>query len=256
MNNSTQDMSELLVRYLDGELEEDEKTNLEQKLATDNSLREELENLRISREAVKYYGLKEKVATVHQQMMKEMKPQATIRSINSTRRIFRYSIAVAASIVLVFLAFMAYDYFTLSSEKVFANNYQSYELTTFRGNEQLTAVEKAYKEKNYQEVISLQQTPAQNDIGSNFLAGMSNLELNNTENSILNFKKVIDLNKASGTNLWQDQAEFYLALAFLKNKDHDSSIELLQKIKDDPEHLYHEKVTARLLRQVNRLKRK
>jgi tetratricopeptide (TPR) repeat protein len=189
-------------------------------------------------------------------MMKEMKPQATITPFNSTRRILRYRIAVAATIVLVFLTFMAYDYFTLSSEKVFANNYQSYELTTFRDDEQSTAIDKAYKGKNYQEVISLQQTTAQNDIEANFLAGMSNLELNNNENAILNLKKVIDLNKTNGTNLWQDQAEFYLALVFLKNKDHDSSIELLQKIKDDPEHLYHEKVTARLLRQVNRLKRK
>jgi anti-sigma factor RsiW len=54
MNNSTQDMSELLIRYLDGELEGDEKTILEHKLASDNSLRGELENVRMSREAVMY----------------------------------------------------------------------------------------------------------------------------------------------------------------------------------------------------------
>ncbi len=149
---------------------------------------------------------------------------------------------------------MAYDYFTLSSEKVFANNYQSYELTIFRNDEQLTEIERVYKEKNYKEVISFQQKTAQNDIQANFLAGVSNLELNNNENAILNFKKIIDLNKANGTNLLQDQAEYYLALAYLKNNDHSSSLELLQKIRDDNDHLYHKKVTAKLLRQVKRLR--
>lgn len=256
MNNSIPNMSELLVLYMDGALEENEKKKLEQQLALDPSLREELENLRITREAVKYYGMNKKVGDIHQQMMKEMKPQATVRQINSNRRILRYSMAVAASIVIIFMAFYAYDLFTLSPEKVFADNYQSYELSTVRGSEQLTAIEKAYKDKNYHEVISLQQTTAQDDIQSNFLAGLSNLEMNIVENSILNFKKVMDLNKTNGTNLWQDQAEYYLALAYFKTGDYDMSLELFQKIKGDPEHLYHEKVTAKLLRQVKRLSRR
>jgi len=256
MDNSTPVMSELLVRYLDDELDKTEKEDLEQKIAADKSLQEELENLRLSREAIRYYGLKEKVSGMHRQMMKEMRKETPVKQISSTRSIIRFSIAVAASVLIIFLGFKAYDYFTLSSDRIFANNYQSYDLPTFRGKTEKNIFEKAYSEKNYNEVITLYQSANPEDIQANFLTGLSHLELNEYDKAIVNFKRVLELNRLANATLWQDQSEYYLALTYLKTKEYTSSIELLQKIYDDPEHTYHEKVTARLLRRVKRLERK
>ena len=56
MDNSTPNMSEKLVQYLDGELTGVEKENLERQLATDPSLKAELDSLKTTKEAVKLYG--------------------------------------------------------------------------------------------------------------------------------------------------------------------------------------------------------
>ena len=255
MNNSTNNNSEWLVRYLDGELEGEEKQKLEQQLATDAVLQEELENLRLVRKAVQHYGLKQKVSGIHSQMMSELKTETPVRQMGNTRRIFRYSIAVAASVLLVYIGIEAYSYFTLSADRVFANNYQPYELTTLRDNgTQHSAIEKAYRERNYSETISLYESLTVKEIESSFLAGMSYIELQQSGKAVEQFRTVLRMNEAAGTTIRKDPAEYYLALTLVKNKDYSSALEIFQKIKNDTNHLYHSKITGKLLRQVKRLR--
>jgi tetratricopeptide (TPR) repeat protein len=255
MNNSTYNNSELLVRYLDGELEGEEKLRLEEQIAADKSLQEELENLKLARDAVRLYGLAQKISGIHRQMTEEMKPTAPARPMDSARRMFRYSMAVAASVLLVYIGIEAYNYLTLTPEKIFTRNYQGYALPTLRDEAPASAIEKAYREKNYRQVIALyEQLSPENDIESVFLAGMARLELSETEKAIEQLQKVLSLNRAAGTAIKKDAAEYYLALAYLRNRNYQASLGLLQKIKNDPQHLYYNKITAKLLRQLNRLK--
>ena len=69
-NNSTHE-SEKLMRYLDGEMSGTEKEEFEKKLASDESLRAAMEGLRTAKEAVKMYGLQQKVASVRKEMAEE-----------------------------------------------------------------------------------------------------------------------------------------------------------------------------------------
>jgi tetratricopeptide (TPR) repeat protein len=252
MDNSTPDMNELLVRYLDGELSGSEKEDLEQRLATDEALQEGLESLKITREAVRGYGLKQQVANAHEQMMEKF--QAPVRRISSTRRIIRYSIAVAASVLLVFTGIEAYILFTLSPNKLFSENYHSYELSTTRSGNgaEPKATEKAYKDKKYNDVITLSENSQ--DIEETFLAAMSYLELKNIPGAIEKFKKVIAQNEAAGTGQFRDEAEYYLVLAYISNKDYDPALELMKKIRNDPGHLYYEKISGKLVRNVKMLR--
>ena len=112
MDNSTSNMAERLVQYLDGELKGADKDVMEQHLASDKNLRDELDSLIATREAVKMYGLQQKVSGIHQQMMQEMKTPAG--KINSTRRILRLGIAVAASVVLIVGSIIGYNFYSLS----------------------------------------------------------------------------------------------------------------------------------------------
>ena len=255
MDNSTHDSSDLLIRYLDGELSDNEKAEVEKKLAVNNTMQEELENLRLARDAVKSYGLSEKVTAIHKQMMMEMKPDVPIRKISPTQRIVKYSIGVAASLLLIFLGIEAYNFFTLSPDKVFAANYQHYELSTYRDNShEHSPIETAYMEKDYQKVLSLHEQYSSIPIKETFLAAMSDVELGNNKMAIDLFQRVITELNYTKANLLKDEAEYYLALTYLKNKEYTSSLDLLHKIKNDPDHLYHEKVTGKLLRQVKRLR--
>jgi tetratricopeptide (TPR) repeat protein len=253
MDNSTPDMSEKLVLYLDGELSSSEKNTLEQQLAADKTLQDELESLQSTREAVKLYGLKQKVAFIHGRMMEEM--QVPVKKISSVRRAIRYSVAVAASLILIVGGYLTYNFFTLSPDKVFASNYRSYELVTVRdgGIQERSLLEEPYVLKEYAKVVSIQfDRPF--TIKELFLRAMSYLELADNPKAIAEYKKVLLQTEAVNTNIFKQQAEYYLALCYIRNGDYDFAIDLLNKIQEDPNHLYNEKVSDKLIRQVKMLK--
>lgn len=250
MANSTPGMSEKLVAYLDGELQGAGREQLEQQLQTDAALQEQWQQLLLSREAVRQYGLREQVANVRASMNKE---QAPVRPISDARRIIRYVISVAASIVLVVLGVMGYNFYQLSPTKVFNEQYTRYEISTTRGGGLSSLpIERAYREKHYAEVIASANNSK--DTLSLLLAGMAQLELKNYSAAARNYKQVIELNEKAGTRYLKDEAEYYLALAYLADKDYDLSLDQLQKIHADETHVYHVMVKRKLIRQVKLLK--
>lgn len=240
----------ILTRYLDGELTAPEKEKLEEELLTNQSLKDELESLRLAREAVRLYGLKQQVGTIHAQMMKEL-PRSK-QKIHRVGKAVRYVIAIAASVLLIVGAYVIYNFVTLSSDKVYASKYQSYELATFRDGETTeSATEKAFRAKNYRKVIQLS---ASGGVKEKFLCGVSSMELKDNTSAIECFNAVLEENIRTKKQTFQDETEYYLALTYIRNKDYDLALDLLSAIHNDPEHLYNEKVTGKLLRQVRMLK--
>jgi len=254
MDNSTQYDDEIM-RYIDDEMAESEKIEFEKQLATDGSLRQAMNNLQLAKEAARSFGLKEKVSSIHQEMMKEFKTETPVKHISNTRRIIRLSVAVAASVLLIFVCIEGFNFYSLSSDKLFAENYTAYELTTTRGENDSTGskIEKAYREKNYGEVIKL-NTNSVLSIKDVFLTGMSYLETNDPSRAISNFHVVIADVKDDKSSVLKDAAEYYLALAYLKNNDYDQAIELMNAIHDNSSHLYKAKFSRQYINQVKRLK--
>jgi predicted negative regulator of RcsB-dependent stress response len=253
MDNSTHNnMSEKLTDYLDGRLDPEEKRQIDEMLSADKNLESELDSLLITREAVKHYGLQQKVASIHQEMMEEKK--APVKQITSARRSLRYAIAIAAGVLLIIAGFVGYNFYTLSSEKIFAANYQSYELNNVRDvGADDSEIESTYKRKDFKGVISFSyERPF--TVKENFLRGMAFAEMADNTNTIQSFKTVIEDNKTAHTNIYNDEAEFYLALAYIRNKDFDFALDILKKIQSDPEHLYYNRVSSKLIRQVKMLK--
>jgi tetratricopeptide (TPR) repeat protein len=252
MDNSTPDMSEKLIDYLDGSLSGTELETVEKLLATDETLRKSLDELKAAREAVKLYGLQQQVSAVHSEMMKEQ--NYSTRKINSTHRLLRYSIAVAASLLLIVAVYTGYNFYSLSSERVYAAQYRSFELNTLRdGSTDEGEIEKAYREKKYSVITTLQfERPY--SINELFLRAMAYAELGDNTNAITNFRKVIEDNKQTKSSIFKDEAEYYLALTYIRNKDFDFAIDMLKDIKNSPDHYYKQKVTSKLIRQVKLLK--
>lgn len=142
MDNSTPNMTTLLIDHIDGVLPAAENLRLEKQLATDSIIKEEWENLLGTTEAVKLYGLQQKIGAIHREMMTEL--QTPVRTISPVRRIVRYAVAVAASVLLVVLGITGYNFYKLSPDKVFTDNYSSYELSNTRGTgSEITAARKS-----------------------------------------------------------------------------------------------------------------
>lgn len=254
MDNFTPEMSEKLVQYLDGNLTISEKELLEQQLAGDTALQEELKSLQATREAVRLYGLKQKVSDIHQQMMKEMQPK--VKQLYSSRKIIRYAMAIAASILLVFAGYTVYNLITITPENIFASNFQTYELVTNRGDStDESTILKDYREKNYNAVIGVvyDRVFTAEEL---FIRGMSFAELKKIDSAIVSFKKVLEANKVAAKPVYNDETEYYLALLYVRIKDYSNALELLNKINETPDHLYHNKVAGKLIRDVKKLKKR
>ena len=250
MDNSTQYE---LMRYIDGEMTEAERGEFEKRMTADVELQGEISNMQLAKEAVKQYGLKEKVGGIHQQMMTELKSEAFVKPISNIRRIIRFSVAVAASVLLIVLLIEGYKFYTLSSDKLYAQAYTSYELTTNRDGEQKeSAIEKAFRNKSYAEVIKLNANSVLS-IKDVFLTGMAFLETKDYSRAVATFQIVITDVKDEKTVL-KDEAEYYLALAYLQNRDYDQAIELMNAIHDNSSHLYKSKFSRKFISQVKRLK--
>ncbi len=231
-----------------------EKELLEQQLAADIALQEELKSLQATRETVRLYGLKQKVSGIHQQMMKEMQPN--VKQLYSGRKIIRYAMAIAASILLVFAGYTVYNLITITPEKVFASNFQSYELVTNReaGTDE-SSVLINYREKNFSTVIGVVYDRAFTT-EELFIRGLAFVELRSNDSAIISFKKVLEANKVADKPVYNDETEYYLALLYVRIKDYGNALELLNKINETPDHLYHNKVAGKLIRDVKKLKKR
>jgi len=186
--------------------------------------------------------------------MGEMQPQGL--QISKAKRILRYSMAATASLILLIGGYMAYNFFTLSSGKVFSSNYRTYEMSITRdGNTAApTAAVKAYNEKNYNEVLRIHDAGEDKTLKGEFFCGAAALEVKDNSNAIICFNEVLEMNRKTTAVTLNDESEYYLALAYINNKDYDFALPLLRKIKNDETHKYHSEITGRLIRQVKMLK--
>jgi predicted negative regulator of RcsB-dependent stress response len=179
----------------------------------------------------------------------------TATRINKVRRIIRYSVAVAASLLLIFLCIEGYNFYSLSPGSLFSEKYTAYALTTIRDSNDTgeSKIEKAYREKKYPDVINLNRNSVLS-IKDVFLTGMAYLETNDLSRAISSYQIVIADVKDDTTSVLKEVAEYYLALAYLKNNDYDQAIELMNTIHDNSSHLYAKKFSRKYINRVKRLK--
>ena len=50
------------------------------------------------------------------------------------------------------------------------------------------------------------------------------------------------------------ETEYYLFLSYIRDRDYNAALAIMEKIKNDPGHIYHKKVTSKLIRQVKLLR--
>jgi hypothetical protein len=240
-------IEDLLVSYLDGKLGETERRELEERLRTDEDLQEQLASLRVAIQAIRQYGTRQKVNSLHKEMMEEltMKPKDKVISINKT---VRYAMAVAASVILLFIAVKLYMAAQVSPEKVYSEVFVSFNTSSTRGgNEDISVIEKAYQQKDYKAVIQ-QIRPLQINTKDSLLIGLSYLQTDHANQAILFFRQL-----AGSDNEYRQDAEFYLSLSYLKNKEYAKAFKVMKTIAANPSHIYRERLTKNTLERVEAL---
>ena len=135
-----------------------------------------------------------------------------------------------------------YKYVTISSSSLYGRYFDPYSLNTSRGEAVEAPIVQAYNSKDWDKVISLADAKGAKDNQAEFLAGMADLQLNRCDDAITHFEQIIAANAQASTDYYQDEAEYYLAISWLACKKVNQAMPILEKIKADPQHKYHQKV--------------
>jgi tetratricopeptide (TPR) repeat protein len=250
MDDSTH--TELLVDYLDGVLNTEQKKRVEQELASNAAMRTELEGLKSARLAVLKKGVSEQVKSVHGQMMNEFRAPEIHRA--PVRSIGRITLRIAASLFILIIGLAVFQYALINSKNLYQDKYTPFELRTSRGEPAHDSIEQAFHDKNWDKVIQLYNVGNGLNASSHFFAGQAFLVKQNLQAAIASFERSIDLNKSANSNLFLDDAEYYLALTYLKAGNIDKALPLFEKIHQDSDHLYHDKVDGWFIRKLRVLR--
>lgn len=242
MNNNN-DNTEKLVRYLDGELNEIEIQALQTELDNDKALQQEMDNLLFTRSVIKNYGLTQKVNNIHQQMMQEMSSTKTPAK-PFIKRLPKMTMRIAAAIIILVGLFGLYQYINVSPGNLYKDQYIPYQQATMRGTANTGLIEQGYNQKKYDAVVMLYNQKTSASLNEEFLTAQAYLNLNNYSNAIRLFNNIIQKNKVSGTKVLNDDAEYYLALTYLKNKQTAEALPLFKKIRSNKDHVYHSKISC------------
>ncbi|HTQ64100.1 MAG TPA: hypothetical protein VMI12_04845 [Puia sp.] len=230
-----------LIDHLDNNLSDEEILAAEELIRNDKDMANEWKLLHIAVDTIREVGLYEQVAAVRKQYQESktaaMKPQGAV-----VRKMFSNKLRIAASILLFITAATLYKYTSVNSASFYNKYYSSFELNTSRGVENTNAMEQAFRNKNWSEVVLIFNKSAQKNNESYFLEGMAQMELKNYPTAINAFNQVMSENAKSKENYFQDESEYYLAMAYLANNEAGKAMPILEKIKADKNHIYHEKV--------------
>jgi tetratricopeptide (TPR) repeat protein len=251
MNNNN-DHTEKLIPYLDGELSEAENAALQTELANNVAMQQELDDLIMAKGVVKNYGLTQKVSSIHQEMMQEMQVQDH-KAKPIVRSLPQMMMRIAAAIIILVGVFGIYQYLSVSPGSLYKDQYTAYQVANMRGNTAAGTLEKAYAESKFDEVISLYTQMAAPAASEQFLAAQAYLGKEDYKNAISLFNAIIEKNKTANTGTLNDDAEYYLALSYLKNNETAKALPLFNKIHEDKGHLYHSKVSSWFLTKLKLL---
>ena len=240
-NNITPDM---LIQYLDNELDPQERLLVESQLSADAALQEQLERLRVAKQAFKQYARRQQVGAIHAEMMKSRKPAPV--------RLLRMTMRVAALLMVLLLIAGLVQYSLLDASRLYSTQYETFTLGISRDVTSASPIEQAYRQGNMQQVIALYES----NPTDHFLAGQAYLSQNNPQQAIAAFEKQLNANANLELKPYQDDAEYYLALAWLKAGRTDKALPLFEKIHSQPVHAYHHEVSGWYLTKLRWLKRK
>lgn len=236
------DITEQLVRYLDGEMTPEEQAKWKLQIAADATMREELDALRLAREAVQFAGTSDTVHRVHQEFVsarqEESVPAPVVRSMGR-QTLWRAAAAVAALVMLTAGWWMNQT----TDRAIYADHFVNFSVSASRDQVSKDQIGSSFREGNYKAVIELS---GKGPLGAqdSLLTGIAYFQLKQFEPA------VSWLRPLSVSGAFAEDATYYLAFALLGKGDDAEALALFEKIQADPSHLYHAAVTSSLIRKV------
>ena len=229
------EIDDILDKIIMGKVSEDNFTDLPSGYTTDE-LMKELQTHEAAAVAIQRNAVLRQVSLVHNAYFKNRNKEAWTVRVN-----FRFWLSAAAILIVVPALIVMFVYATNSPDRLFASQYQTYRLNVDRtsspSNKELLATN--YQDGKYNEAITQFESLTSKSVSDKVIAAFAYMELNNYKAAIPLFNAVIRNNVVTREKLYQDEAEYYLALSYLKAKQIEQSYQLFSKIYSDTEHTFN-----------------
>lgn len=266
MEDFSDQMRQRIDRYLAGQLNTEEGRALEAEMGQNDALQQAYEDARITQALAQDYGLREEIKSIRRAM--QANPNSSVSSPTSTitsepvkaRSLRAYLSRVAAGVAILLVGFAVFQYVTLSPESLYTEQAVAYQLSVNRApettdssaEEQLT---QAYRVSDFDAVVTRYKQLVNPSVTATFLAGQAYLQTDQPQSAIEAFREVVATDSNRGINRFEEDAEYYLALSYLRASQVDQALPLLEAIHSKSEHSYHASVTGYYLWKVRLLDR-
>jgi hypothetical protein len=213
---------------------------LEENIKTDIALQEELTALQISRESVELAGWKSVIAQSQKEFLAE-REETQMKPITSGQSgIGIWLKRIAASISLLIVGSIAVLYFSTSPESITSNQI-GYSLPVLRSSaDQLAALEQAYQNKKFEQVLELAKGVTSYDAKTYLLIGLAQIETNNGQAAEEYLSRIESENQKNSNRDYADQVDYYLVKAYLMQGKITEAEGRVLKISEDENHTYHD----------------
>lgn len=246
---------ERIDRYLDRALPPDESVDLEMRLQADADLQNLFDRVVVARDAVRLSALRGQVRSLHLQLIDEIREEdeafeadndtTTVRPLwYNVGQTLRWSARVAASGILLLAGYSSYQYANTTIGAYYSDKFMDYQLPATRGAEDNTStIDELYRAGNFSAIIQRFGDLTSQTTRDQFLTGMAFLHQQQYKQAIHQFTQLQQANKLHNGVLFEQETDYYLALAYLGDGRIGDAYPLFEKIKNSPRHMYHQNVT-------------
>lgn len=235
------DITEQLVRYLDGEMDEAEHAGWKARIAADPALGQQLRELQWAKEVIQLAATSQKVGKVHQEMTATVRadqPQpAPVRSMQS-----RTWMRVAAAITLLVMLTAGWWVSQTTDRTIYQDHMVDFSVSNSRGQASPDEITAAFNSKDFTKVVTLAGHVRGAD--DSLLMGISLMKLSRYADAVQWLQPL-----RNGGAL-KDDADYYYAFAMLAKGDRTEALRVFESIERNADHLYHTLVTPTLLRKL------
>ncbi|MFK8009418.1 MAG: tetratricopeptide repeat protein [Saprospiraceae bacterium] len=240
--------------FILNKLSPQEKEDFRQQLLKNAELAQEVRKRELVRDGLEALGnqkMKDRIKVVRKEMLDQEKNDNPPK--NQNRIIPLWIMAAAAIFILGFVGWQFLNPTEITPEEIFAESYQPYmEDFGSRGTDMTKNYLQAgtyYNERNYSAAIPLLQNileaePQNSEV--ELVLGDCLLSINKTEEAMVHFNSIL----ARKTNLYNDPAQWFLALSYLKQNEIEACKNALKNLIDNPRADYHEEAKE-LLSKLN-----
>lgn len=250
---------EILEQYLSGELGEAEAKEVEKSIREDAGLQQDIEIIRLAQDAVRSSSLRKKASEWHRKYRPtilapdntEAKPDATDTDTTSSIPLWVSVSRVAAVLFIGVFGYFFIQFATLSPNDLYEENFVEYKLPVTRSTDaDISNIDSLYSVKDYQQLIQRFEQLAEPTLQDRFLAALSYMHQSDFAPALAQFEAIEQENSRRSSPIFEQETDYYQALALIEVGKFDQAERLLQNIKNDPDHIFRKNVSNADLRKL------